>query len=206
MVEVMKKKMICVLALTGVMAVSGCGTREATGTNDSANNVVSSENVANKNTNSEGTSSEDTSKVTNEDTSDEVQVSDINAFNKQAAFNELTKVLEEIKNDIVPAVSGSSLKTISVTVDMLNVSVGTELTEEEIKTATQEWYDALSDEDKVIFKENIELVDKKYKELLEDGKEELLASAGRSDAPYPWTENGEVIGKVEVIMEIMGLR
>lgn len=186
----MKKKWLCIMALTGICVLSACGNRE---TNDVANSNATS-NVA------DDVSSGEADK-------EKLQVSDdINAFNKKAAFGEFTDVLVGIKDNIKAGVSGSSLTIVSETVDLLNVSVGTELTEEEIKNATKEWYDGLDKEEQELFKENIQLVDKTYKELLEDGKEELLASAGRSDAPYPWTENGEVIGKVEVIMEIMGLR
>lgn len=186
----MKKKWLCIMVLTGICVLSACGNRE---TNDVVNSNATS-NVADE------VSSGETDK-------ENLQVSDdINAFNKQTAFGELTDVLVGIKDNIKAGVSGSSLTIVSETVDLLNVSVGTELTEEEIKNATKEWYDGLDKDEQELFKENIELVDKTYKELLEDGKEELLASAGRSDAPYPWTENGEVIGKVEVIMEIMGLR
>lgn len=188
----MKKKWLCIMALTGICVLSACGNRE---TSDMANSNATSK-VA-----------DEVSSSSSEADKENLQVSDdINAFNKKAAFGELTDVLVGIKDNIKAGVSGSSLTIVSETVDLLNVSVGTELTEEEIKNATKEWYDGLDKEEQELFKENIQLVDKTYKELLEDGKEELLASAGRSDAPYPWTENGEVIGKVEVIMEIMGLR
>lgn len=194
-----KRVLLCAIALTGALALSACGNR-ATVSDDKETTV--------ENTTEEKTTSEkETTKAT--DAKEDVSTSqsgDINSFNKSAALLEVDEALTDVKDNVQAGSSGSSLRAVKSAATLLNIAVGTELTPDEIKDEASKWYETLTDDEKSEFKENIKAVDNSYKELLLDGKEELLEAAGCADAPYPWTTNNEPIKKVEVIMEAFGLR
>ena len=195
----MKKRLLCVVALTGALALSACGNRAAVSDDKETTVEVTTEEKT--------TTVEDTTKE--KETKEEVttsQTDDINSFNKNAAYLEVEEALDDVKENVQAGSSGSSLRAVKSASTLLNIAVGTELTPDEIKDAATKWYEALNDDEKSQFNENIKVVDNSYKELLEDGKESLLEAAGCSDAPYPWTTNNEPVEKVEAIMEAFGLR
>ena len=113
-------------------------------------------------------------------------------------------ILDEIDRTVLVGTAGSSLTAVQGAVKLLDWGVGTGLDAEEIKAAAEQWLADRDEESKAEFIEKLTSVDNMYQELLKDGAESLLETAGCADADYPWS--GGPVDSIEAVMAAAGLR
>ena len=113
-------------------------------------------------------------------------------------------ILDEINQNTAVGTAGAYLTAVQSAVKLLDWGTATGLDAEEIKAATVAWMADKGNDEQAAFAEKLTEVDEAYKQLLEDGAEELLISAGCEDAAYPWSD--APVESIEAIMEAVGLR
>lgn len=113
-------------------------------------------------------------------------------------------ILDEINQNTAVGTAGAYLTAVQSVVKLLDWGTATGLDAEEIKAATVAWMADKGNDGQAAFAEKLTEVDEAYKQLLEDGAEELLISAGCEDAAYPWSD--APVESIEAIMEAVGLR
>lgn len=199
----MKKKIgLILLGLTLCVSIAGCG--KSTDKKDDKQ-TTDSEAV----TTIADTSHTETTKGGTEATKGETETSENVTLQsgdskKSEAEQEFLNTLDEVDSLITLGTAGSSLKVVKATVSLMNLSVGTTLTKEQVKNETNYWLSSKDADTKSEFIVKLKNIDSTYKTLLTDGQEELLASAGCEDAPYPWSK--EPLDTMEALMEAAGLR
>lgn len=112
-------------------------------------------------------------------------------------------ILDDIDENVVPGISGSSLRAVQVAVRLLDWGVNTGLGADEIGEAAAAWLAAKGD-DQALGVEKLELVDYAYQELLTDEADDLLDVAGCADIHRFW--GSEPVESIEAIMQAAGLR
>ena len=112
-------------------------------------------------------------------------------------------ILDDIDENVVPGISGSSLRAVQVAVRLLDWGVNTGLGADEIGEAAAAWLAAKGD-DQALCIEKLELVDNAYQRLLTDEADELLDVAGCADIHRFW--GSEPVESIEAIMQAAGLR
>lgn len=112
-------------------------------------------------------------------------------------------ILDDIDENVVPGISGSSLRAVQVAVRLLDWGVNTGLGTDEIGEAAAAWLAAKGD-DQALCVEKLELVDYAYQELLTDEADDLLDVAGCADIHRFW--GSEPVESIEAIMQAAGLR
>lgn len=112
-------------------------------------------------------------------------------------------ILDDIDENVIPGISGSSLRAVQVAVRLLDWGVNTGLGTDEIGEAAAAWLAAKGD-DQALCVEKLELVDFAYQELLTDEADDLLDVAGCADIHRFW--GSEPVESIEAIMQAAGLR
>ena len=112
-------------------------------------------------------------------------------------------ILDDIDENVIPGISGSSLRAVQVAVRLLDWGVNTGLGTDEIGEAAAAWLAAKGD-DQALCVEKLELVDYAYQELLTDEADDLLDVAGCADIHRFW--GSEPVESIEAIMQAAGLR
>jgi len=112
-------------------------------------------------------------------------------------------ILDDIDENVIPGISGSSLRAVQVAVRLLDWGVNTGLGTDEIGEAAAAWLSAKGD-DQALCVEKLELVDYAYQELLTDEADDLLDVAGCADIHRFW--GSEPVESIEAIMQAAGLR
>ena len=112
-------------------------------------------------------------------------------------------ILDDIDENVIPGISGSSLRAVQVAVRLLDWGVNTGLGADEIGEAAAAWLAAKGD-DRALCVEKLELVDNAYQRLLTDEANELLDVAGCADIHRFW--GSEPVESIEAIMQAAGLR
>lgn len=112
-------------------------------------------------------------------------------------------ILDDIDENVIPGISGSSLRAVQVAVRLLDWGVNTGLGADEIGEAAAAWLAAKGD-DQALCVEKLELVDYAYQELLTDEADDLLDVAGCADIHRFW--GSEPVESIEAIMQAAGLR
>lgn len=112
-------------------------------------------------------------------------------------------ILDDIDENVIPGISGSSLRAVQVAVKLLDWGVNTGLGADEIGEAAAAWLAAKGD-DQALCVEKLELVDYAYQELLTDEADDLLDVAGCADIHRFW--GSEPVESIEAIMQAAGLR
>lgn len=113
-------------------------------------------------------------------------------------------ILDEINRNTTVGAAGAYLTAVQSAVKLLDWGTATGLDAEEIKAATVAWMADKGNDEQAAFAEKLTEVDEAYKQLLQDGAEELLISAGCEDAAYPWSD--VPVESIEAVMEAAGLR
>ena len=116
----------------------------------------------------------------------------------------LVGLMTEFAENLQPGTAGSSLKAVKEAVRLMDWGKKTEITNEEIEAACENFFADKDDEFRVKYREQMEQLDETYRLLLTEGQEELLESAGCTDTDYPW--GGEKLDAVERFFSILGLR
>lgn len=112
-------------------------------------------------------------------------------------------ILDDIDENVVPGIAGSSLRAVQAAVRLLDWGVNTGLGADEIGEAAAAWLAAKGD-DQALCVEKLELVDNAYQRLLTDEADELLDVAGCADIHRFW--GSEPVESIEAIMQAAGLR
>lgn len=112
-------------------------------------------------------------------------------------------ILDDIDENVVPGISGSSLRAVQAAVRLLDWGVNTGLGADEIGEAAAAWFAAKGDGQALCI-EKLELVDDAYQKLLTDEADDLLDAAGCADIHRFW--GSEPVESIEAIMQAAGLR
>lgn len=112
-------------------------------------------------------------------------------------------ILDDIDENVIPGISGSSLRAIQVAVRLLDWGVNTGLGADEIGEAASTWLAAKGD-DLTLCIEKLELVDDAYQRLLTEDAEDMLDVAGCGDVHRFW--GSDPVESIEAIMQAAGLR
>ena len=123
---------------------------------------------------------------------------------KKDAAAELIAVLEGIQLNVTGGTTDSRMTAVRSAAALLNWGVGTEMTEEEIRSTVIDWMTPKGNDESVDICNKLALVDEAYKELLGDHAKELLDSAGCENAAYPWSD--QPVETIETVMTAAGLR
>ena len=113
-------------------------------------------------------------------------------------------ILDEINENTRVGTTGAFLTAVQSAAKLLDWASATGLDPQEIKEATVLWLQNQGNDAQLEFREKMEKVDEAVKQLLEDGAEDLLSSAGCENTGYPWNEYP--LATIEAIMEAVGLR
>lgn len=116
----------------------------------------------------------------------------------------LDNMMADFATKIQAGSAGSSLKAVAQAARLMSWGVNTTMSEEEIYTVVSVYLSELDDAALGEYMMQLQLLDESYKTLLQPGQEELLATAGCADAPYPWSAGP--IPAVEMFMSAAGLR
>ena len=195
----MKKTIITMIVATMTLALCACGA-ETTGSmtiTETGTEQTVKQNIGTEQTNSEGSNTEkqSTAEATSE-TSKSQQT-------KKESYVELDNVLDEINTEINPGTAGSGMNSINVAAHLLNWGVGTSMTTDEIKKETISWLSVMGNSDQVEFSSKLALVYESYNKLLGPNAEQLLESAGCTDAAYPWSDSP--VETIEAIIDVVQL-
>lgn len=195
----MKKTIITMIVATMTLALCTCGA-ETTGSmtiTETGTEQTVKQNIGTEQTNSEGSNTEkqSTAEATSE-TSKSQQT-------KKESYVELDNVLDEINTEINPGTAGSGMNSIKVAAHLLNWGVGTSMTTDEIKKETISWLSDMGNSDQVEFSSKLALVYESYNKLLGPNAEQLLESAGCTDAAYPWSDSP--VETIEAIIDVVQL-
>ena len=112
-------------------------------------------------------------------------------------------ILDEIDQNVIIGISGSSLLAIQAAAKLLDWGENTGLGADEINDAASTWL-AAKNNDLTDCLKKLELVDESYRKLLTDEARELLDSAGCEDVEVTW--GSDPVEPVEAIMQAAGLR
>lgn len=112
-------------------------------------------------------------------------------------------ILDDIDENVIPGIAGSSLRAVQSAVKLLDWGVNTGLGADEIGEAAAAWLAAKGD-DRALYMEKLELVDNAYQRLLTDEAGDLLDDAGCADIHRFW--GSEPVESIEAIMQAAGLR
>lgn len=195
----MKKTIIAMIVATMTLALCACGA-ETTGSmtiTETGTEQTVKQNIGTEQTNSEGSNTEkqSTAEATSE-TSKSQQT-------KKESYVELDNVLDEINTEINPGTAGNGMNSIRVAAHLLNWGVGTSMTTDEIKKETISWLSDMGNSDQVEFSSKLALVYESYNKLLGPNAEQLLESAGCTDAAYPWSDSP--VETIEAIIDVVQL-
>ena len=195
----MKKTIIAMIVATMTLALCACGA-ETTGSmtiTETGTEQTVKQNIGTEQTNSEGSNTEkqSTAEATSE-TSKSQQT-------KKESYVELDNVLDEINTEINPGTAGNGMNSIRVAAHLLNWGVGTSMTTDEIKKETISWLSDMGNSDQVEFSNKLALVYEAYNKLLSSDAEQLLESAGCTDAAYPWSDSP--VETIEAIIDVVQL-
>ena len=113
-------------------------------------------------------------------------------------------ILDEINEITRVGTTGAFMTAVQAAAKLLDWASGTGLAPEEVKDATVLWLQNQGNDAQVAFREKMEQVDEAVKMLMEDGAEDLLASAGCENTGYPWSEYP--MAMIQAIMEAVGVR
>ena len=113
-------------------------------------------------------------------------------------------ILEEINEITRVGTTGAFMTAVQAAAKLLDWASGTGLAPEEVKDATVLWLQNQGNDAQAAFREKMEQVDNAVKMLMEDGAEDLLASAGCENTGYPWSEYP--MAMIQAIMEAAGVR
>ena len=193
----MNKMKILSFTLTAVLGVTlcACGS-ETTGSmtiTETGTEQTVEQNIGTEQTNSEKSNTE---KQSTAETSKSQQT-------KKESYVEIDNVLDEINTEINPGTAGSEMNSIKVAAHLLNWGVGTSMTTDEIKKETISWLSVMGNSDQVEFSSKLALVYKSYNKLLGPDAEQLLESAGCDDAAYPWSDSP--VETIEAIIDVVQL-
>lgn len=191
----MKKTITAMIAITMTLALCACGA-ETTGNmtiTETGTEQTVEQNIGTEQTNSEESNTE---KQSTAETSKSQQT-------KKESYVELDNVLDEINTEINPGTAGSGMNSIKVAAHLLNWGVGTSMTTDEIKKETINWLSDMGNSDQVEFSNKLALVYEAYNKLLSSDAEQLLESAGCTDAAYPWSDSP--IETIEAIIDVVQL-
>ena len=191
----MKKTITAMIAITMTLALCACGA-ETTGNmtiTETGTEQTVEQNIGTEQTNSEESNTE---KQSTAETSKSQQT-------KKESYVELDNVLDEINTEINPGTAGSGMNSIKVAAHLLNWGVGTSMTTDEIKKETISWLSDMGNSDQVEFSNKLALVYEAYNKLLSSDAEQLLESAGCTDAAYPWSDSP--IETIEAIIDVVQL-
>lgn len=121
------------------------------------------------------------------------------------ATQQLTDILDDIDENIMPGTAGSSLRSAAQAAALLDWAAQTDMSAEDARSATVDWLSPKGNDIQVAFNEKISCVDEAYKQLIStDDAEDILSTAGYQSSGYPWNESAFAI--VEAIMSAIGLR
>lgn len=193
----MNKMKILSFTLIAVLGVTlcACGS-ETTGSmtiTETGTEQTVEQNIGTEQTNSEKSNTE---KQSTAETSKSQQT-------KKESYVEIDNVLDEINTEINPGTAGSGMNSIKVASHLLNWGVGTSMTTDEIKKETISWLSVMGNSDQVEFSSKLALVYKSYNKLLGPDAEQLLESAGCDDAAYPWSDSP--VETIEAIIDVVQL-
>ena len=191
----MKKTITAMIAITMTLALCACGA-ETTGSmtiTETGTEQTVEQNIGTEQTNSEESNTEKQSTV---ETSKSQQT-------KKESYVEIDNVLDEINTEINPGTAGSGMNSIKVAAHLLNWGVGTSMTTDEIKKETISWLSDMGNSDQVEFSSKLALVYESYNKLLGPNAEQLLESAGCTDAAYPWSDSP--VETIEAIIDVVQL-
>lgn len=191
----MKKTITAMIAITMTLALCACGA-ETTGNmtiTETGTEQTVEQNIGTEQTNSEKSNTE---KQSTAETSKSQQT-------KKESYVEIDNVLDEINTEINPGTAGSGMNSIKVAAHLLNWGVGTSMATDEIKKETISWLSVMGNSDQVEFSSKLALVYKSYNKLLGPDAEQLLESAGCDDAAYPWSDSP--VETIEAIIDVVQL-
>ena len=116
----------------------------------------------------------------------------------------LVQLMTEFAENLQPGTAGASLKAVKEAVRLMDWGTKTEISNDQIKAACEDFFADKDEEFRVKYREQMEQLDETYQLLLTEGQEELLESAGCTGTDYPW--GGKPIDAVERFLAILGLR
>ena len=100
----------------------------------------------------------------------------------------LHALLSHIATDVQPGAAGTSLRAVQVAVEMMEWSTETALTAEQAERLADEWLLQQTEEIRANFSVSVTGVKEACEQLMTEGNEELLESAGCTETEYPWTQ------------------
>ena len=132
-------------------------------------------------------------KIENTNSSIENKESIIDSNNFTEAENELYTLLSEISSNVELGTAGSSLKAVKYTSNLMNWSIGTSLTNEQISNVIKAKINNLDSAQNEEFVSQMSLLENTYKELLGPSRNELLETSGNNDN-HAWIDvlNNEI--------------
>lgn len=124
-----------------------------------------------------------------------------------AAQEQLSALLEELRQNVTIATAGSSLRSVAMAAKLLDWAEQAKISDEQIRSALEPWLAGPEDEIPAEFLEQLGAVDGMFTRLTGDSAHEmegLLSDAGCENCGYPWS--AEATATVERIMALAGLR
>ncbi len=141
---------------------------------------------------------------TSTDTTEDTSREDTTADTPTDAAESLTlPILDEIDEEVLVGVSGSSLSAVRAAAKLLDWGVNTGLDTQEIGEAASAWLAAKGDAQSECL-QKLEMVDGAYQKLLTDEARELLDTAGCADTEITWSS--DPVEPIEAVMQAAGLR
>ena len=112
---------------------------------------------------------------------------------------DLTKLLEQIDDNVFPGTAGCSLTAVRYTVNLLDWCKTAGVSDTELRSLVANW---MQGKDTVELARKFELIQDTYQRLMSDTAQDLLASAGVETDSCPWPDSCRQV--MQTILEITG--
>ena len=112
---------------------------------------------------------------------------------------DLTKLLEQIDDNVFPGTAGCSLTAVRYTVNLLDWCKTAGVSDTELRSIVSNW---MQGKDTVELARKFELIQDTYQRLMSDTARDLLDSAGVETDSYPWPDSCRQV--MQTILEITG--
>lgn len=112
---------------------------------------------------------------------------------------DLTKLLEQIDDNVFPGTAGCSLTAVRYTVNLLDWCKTAGVSDTELRSIVSNW---MQGKDTVELARKFELIQDTYQRLMGDTAQDLLDSAGVETDSYPWPDSCRQV--MQTILEITG--